>query len=231
MEEIINAFQKLFASMALTSDDILNIFFSLLLACLIALVISQVYKLTHKGVNYELSFMTSLVLLAPIVAIVMMLIRGNLVLSLGLVGSLSIIRFRTPIKDTRDMVYLFWSIAVGLGSGTYNWILVILSSIFLVVVIFLLYLIKYGRSQNSDFILVVSGVSDYSSAAIIEIVHKFTKESKIRSQKINDELWEVIFEMRFSDPKMPMDQVVKELKAVQGVVNVSLLAPQLALPV
>ena len=69
--------------------------------------------------------MASLVLFAPLITIVMLYIRGDLVLSLGLIGSLSIIRFRTAIKDTRDMVFLFWVIAVGLGAGTYNWGIVI----------------------------------------------------------------------------------------------------------
>lgn len=231
MDKIINIIRQAFASMAMTSEEVFNIFFSLLLAFLIALVVSQVYKMTHRGVNYESTFMTSLVLLAPIVAVVMMFIGGNLVLSLGLVGSLSIIRFRTPIKDTRDMVFLFWSIAVGLGAGTYSWGLVTLSSAFLVAVIFILHLIKYGRSQNNDFILVVSGTSDNDGDKLIEIIRKYTKESKIRSQRISDDMWEIIFELRFSDERKILDSLVKELKAVSGVGNVSLLAPQLALPV
>lgn len=231
MDKIINIIRQAFASMAMTSEDIFNIFFSLLLAFLIALVISLVYKMTHKGVNYELTFMTSLVLLSPIVAVVMMFIRGNLVLSLGLVGSLAIIRFRTPIKDTRDMIFLFWSIAVGLGAGTYNWGMVTLFSAFMVAVILLLYLLKFGRSQNNDFILVVSGSDENDTDELIEIIRKYTKESRVRSQKISDDMWEIIFELRFIDERKILDTLVKELKAVQGVGNVSLLAPQLALPV
>jgi hypothetical protein len=231
MEKIINIIRQAFAGMAMTSEDVFIIFFSLLLAFVIALVISQIYKMTHRGVNYELSFMTSLVLLAPIVAVVMMFIRGNLVVSLGLVGSLAIIRFRTPIKDTRDMIFLFWSIAAGLGAGTYNWGIVTLFSVFMVVVIFFLHLFKYGRSQNNDYILVVSGNSDYDSDLLIDIVRKYTKDSKIRSQKIGDDIWEMIFELQLDDGKRDVDLIVKELKSVQGVGNVSLLAPQLALPV
>jgi hypothetical protein len=231
MEKIINIIRQAFAGMAMTSEDVFIIFFSLLLAFVIALVISQIYKMTHRGVNYELSFMTSLVLLAPIVAVVMMFIRGNLVVSLGLVGSLAIIRFRTPIKDTRDMIFLFWSIAAGLGAGTYNWGIVTLFSVFMVVVIFFLHLFKYGRSQNNDYILVVSGNSDYDSDLLIDIVRKYTKDSKIRSQKIGDDIWEMIFELQLENGKRDVDLIVKELKSVQGVGNVSLLAPQLALPV
>jgi hypothetical protein len=138
-DEIITIIQRAFASMALTSEDIFNIIFSLIVSIIIGVVISQTYKLTHRGVNYESTFMTSLVMLAPIVAVVMFFIQGNLVLSLGLVGSLSIIRFRTPIKDTRDMVYLFWVIAVGLGAGTYHWGIVIISSLAILALIVILY--------------------------------------------------------------------------------------------
>ena len=83
---------------------------SLLLSILISLGIAMLYRGTHRGLNYEHSFVNTLVLLAPIVTLVMLFIRGDLVLSLGLVGSLSIIRFRTPIKDSRDMVYIFGSL-------------------------------------------------------------------------------------------------------------------------
>jgi hypothetical protein len=230
-DEILNTAQKAFASMALTSDDIFNITFSMLIAVVIGIIISQVYRLTHRGVNYELTFMTSLIILAPIVALVMLFIRGNLVLSLGLVGSLSIIRFRTPIKDTRDMVYLFWVIAVGLGAGTFNWSMVALASFIILIVIFVLYLIKYGRSQNQDYILVVSGTSDYDQEPIREIIQKYTSDAKMRSQVINEELWEVVYELHLGDTREPLDNLLKSLKEINSIGSVSLLAPQLALPV
>ena len=150
MIEIINEF--LIDSHVLTDTLI-----SLILATTIAAMISQLYKYTHRGMNYEHTFMFSLILLAPIVALVMFNIRGDLVLSLGLIGSLSIIRFRTAIKDIRDMVFIFWVIAVGLGSGTYNWSVVLISSVFITIIVFLLYVIRYGYIQNKDFILSISG--------------------------------------------------------------------------
>lgn len=229
--EIVNTAQKAFASTALTSDDIFNLVFSLFVATIIGIIVSQVYRLTHRGVNYELTFMTSLVILAPIVALVMLFIRGNLVLSLGLVGSLSIIRFRTPIKDTRDMVYLFWVIAVGLGAGTFNWIMVTLASIIILIVIFVLYMIKYGRSQNHDYVLVVSGTSDYDQDPIKAIINQYSTDSLVRSQTINEELWEIVYELHLGDSKGSIDDMLKALKQIEMISNVSLLAPQLALPV
>lgn len=231
VDQLTNTIQKAFASMALTSDDIFNIVFSLFVAAVIGVVISQVYKLTHRGVNYELTFMTSLVMLAPIVALVMLFIGGNLVLSLGLVGSLSIIRFRTPIKDTRDMVYLFWVIAVGLGAGTFNWPMVALASLIILLIIFILYLVKYGRSQNHDYVLVVSGITEFDQAPIRAIINRYTPDAVMRSQVINEELWEIVYELHFGEIREPVDDLLREIKQLEAVTNVSLLAPQLALPV
>ena len=187
-QDIMQIIREAFQSIALTSDDIFNILFSLLVATILGVVISMIYRLTHRGVNYEMTFMTSLVLITPIVAMVMFFIRGNLVLSLGLVGSLAIIRFRTPIKDTRDMVYLFWSIAVGLGAGTFNWAVVVLSSLFILVVAVVLYAIKYGRGQSHDYVLVVSGGKAMAQEQIREIIQRYAMDSKIRSQSTNNEM-------------------------------------------
>ena len=89
--------EKVFSRFIITGQDITDVMFSVLLAAVMGLAISRIYKWTHRGLNYEHTFMATLVLLAPIVSVVMLYIRGDLVLSLGLIGSLSIIRFRTPI--------------------------------------------------------------------------------------------------------------------------------------
>ena len=150
MNEFIN---KIFFN----GPDLIDVLFSLGLATVLGMLISQLYKGTHRGLNYEHTFMASLVLLAPIVTLVMLYIRGDLVLSLGLIGSLSIVRFRTAVKDTRDMIFLFWVIAVGLGAGTYNWSVVLVSTLFIMVIVFFLYYIRYGYSENKDFVLSFSG--------------------------------------------------------------------------
>jgi hypothetical protein len=229
-DEIITIIQRAFASMALTSEDIFNIIFSLIVSIIIGLVISQTYKLTHRGVNYESTFMTSLVMLAPIVAVVMFFIQGNLVLSLGLVGSLSIIRFRTPIKDTRDMVYLFWVIAVGLGAGTYHWGIVIISSLAILALIVILYFLNYGQSQNHDYILIISGGNQLEQEAIKSVLNQYTTNPKMRSQTINKDSWEVVYELHLAKIDPFVDKLLKDLNNIESINNVSLLAPQLALP-
>jgi hypothetical protein len=221
----------LWNNLILSGPDLVDVFFSISLAAVIGALISQLYKNTHRGLNYEHTFMATLVLLAPIVTVVMLYIRGDLVLSLGLIGSLSIIRFRTPIKDTRDMVFLFWVIAVGLGSGTYNWGVVVLSSFFLMILVAILYYIRYGTSQNSDFVLVVSGNMPYEGDQPLNIIKRYTVDARVRSHEVTQDNWEIVYELRFQKLAERQDEkVIAELQALPGVQRVSLLAPQLALP-
>ena len=218
--------------LSISGRNMFEIIFSLFLAITISIVISQIYKYTHRGLSFELSFMTTLVLLSPIVSVVMLFIRGDLVLSLGLIGSLSIIRFRTPIKDTRDMVFLFWVIAVGLGCGTYNWSVVVISSIIISLVVILFHIIRYGQSYNVDYVLVVGGNSKYNTKKIYEVINTHTQEITIRSHETEGSHWEIVCEVRFTKlSESSTDSLIDSLKDLEGVNKVSLLAPQISLPV
>jgi hypothetical protein len=232
LDALLLFFRRLANLIGFENLDLASILFSLFLAIAVSFVISQIYKYTHRGLNYELAFMSTLVLLAPIVSVVMLFIRGDLVLSLGLIGSLSIIRFRTPIKDTRDMVFLFWVIAVGLGCGTYNWSVVIISTIVISITMFLLHFIKYGQSRGTDYVLIVTGSLALNSNQIGKVLKRYAKESRIRSQEAEEDFWEIIFEVQLIDlTQEKTGELFGEIKAIEGVSKVSLLAPQIALPV
>ena len=215
----------------LSGPDLSDALISLGLASFMGLLISQLYRYTHRGLNYEHTFMAALVLMAPIVAVVMLYIRGDLVLSLGLIGSLSIVRFRTAIKDTRDMVFIFWVIAVGLGSGTYNWGVVVISSFFVMVLVALLYFVRYGHTLNSDYVLVVTGKAPFQSGRAREVIQRASTEARLRSFEVQDDRFEMVFELHLSEEaSRETDGLIAELKALPGVAEVSLMAPQLALP-
>lgn len=232
LDRLLNELRNLIAGSALTSEDLLNILFSLLLAIVISFIISQIYKSTHYGMNYEQSFMIALVLLGPIVAAVMLFIQGSLVISLALVGSLSIVRFRTPIKDSLDMIFLFWVCAVGIGAGTYNWTVVVIFSLILLIAIAILQFVKYGHSHNRYFVLVITGNRSYPVEEVERIIKKFTSDARIRSHEVENQNWEVIFEVRFVDlAGTESRQFINELQGLTDVQKISLLAPQLALPV
>ncbi len=224
MNELIN-------KLIFSGPDLLDVLIALCVSTGLGIIISQLYRSTHRGMNYESTFMSSLVLMAPIVTLVMLYVRGDLVLSLGLIGSLSIVRFRTAIKDTRDMIFIFWVIAIGLGSGTYNWSVVLLSSLFIMIVVYILYFVRYGQTENRDFILSLSGPLPHPGQKAAEIIARHTLNARLRSYEVQDDRWETIYELRFLEiTAVPAEGMVKELKGVPEIENVSLLAPQLSLP-
>lgn len=223
--------EYLFDIILITDQTIVSFILSMILAVLLGLSIALVYRYTHKGLNYESSFLSTLVILGPIVTLVMFLIKGDLVLSLGLVGSLSIIRFRTPIKDTRDMVFLFWSIAIGLGVGTLNWTLSILATIILGLLISVFYLVKYGRQTHNEYILIVSGKDKLNDEIIYAVNQEATVSIQLRSTETKGEFFEDVYELRFEAAALPIvKNMVEHLRKETNIEKVSLLSPQLALP-
>lgn len=95
--------------------------------------------------------------MGPIIALIITVIGNNIALSIGLGGSLSIIRFRTVIKDSRDLIFLLWGIAVGLGAGTENWVPISVASAALGMTIVFVHMVKYGQNDRRELVLVVSG--------------------------------------------------------------------------
>jgi hypothetical protein len=214
-----------------SGEQAVTLFVSVTTAFALGLAVAFLYKATHRGLSYEQSFLSTLVLLAPIVSLVMLFIQGDLVLSLGLVGSLSIIRFRTPIKDTRDMVFLFWVIAVGLGCGTKNWSSALIATVLLSIVVSFLYVLEYGRPRHADFVLVVSGTAPFLVEASEEVIRRRTTSFRVRSHEVQGDQWEKVFEVRFSKAQeAELEHLIRDVQDLQGVSKVSLLAPQLSLP-
>ncbi len=205
-------------------------FFSIILSLLLGLFISYFYKKTHYSYNFEDSFLTTLVVLPAIVTLVMFYIQGDLVLSLGLVGSLSIIRFRTPIKDTRDMIFLFLSIAIGLGCGTYNGFYSIIAVLILSITFTILKVANYGKKYHSDYILIIQGNKEVTNK-INNILEKHKLSLFLRSHDLNEDFWELVYEFRVN-PKIKFEyaNLITEIKNIKGIEKVSLLTPQLPLP-
>jgi uncharacterized membrane protein YhiD involved in acid resistance len=130
-----------------------DILMNLSLAILLGMFISSVYKFTHKGVSYSQSFMMTIVFVTIIVAMVMMVIGNNIARAFSLVGALSIIRFRTVVKDTKDTAFIFLALAAGMGAGTASYFLAIAGTVITSVVAYTLYVTNYGSIFSSEFIL------------------------------------------------------------------------------
>jgi uncharacterized membrane protein YhiD involved in acid resistance len=149
------------------------------LAALLGGIVAIVYKQTHKGLSYSQSFTQTILLVAVVVAIVMMVIGSSLARAFALVGALSIIRFRTVIKDTRDMAFVFAGLAVGMAAGTSNYFLAGIATVFLFVISWGLYSTNFGALYKSEFILRFLFDQAHDSRAYVEKIHELAKRSSL----------------------------------------------------
>ena len=131
-----------------------TVFLVLLVAFLVSLIIFITYKHTYTGVLYNPRFNVSLIMITMITTIVMVVIGSNISVSLGMVGALSIIRFRTAVKDPRDTAFIFWGVVSGLACGTQNYTIVIVGSMVLCAILFIF---KSISTSSNKYVLVVKG--------------------------------------------------------------------------
>lgn len=195
-----------------------GILITLFFACLLALYLYFVYRLITRKTFYSKNFNISLVALAIITTAIILTIQSSIVISLGMVGALSIVRFRTAVKEPLDLVFLFWSISLGIICGAGLIKLAILVSLLLTVVILFLDGMPMGKSP---MILVVnSAMAKHQSSAIQDIVKKYSKYYKIKSRNISAGSLDMVIEVRPSDE----EELLNEISALKNIQSVSLLA-------
>ena len=149
------------------------------LAFALGIFISTIYKITHKGLSYSQSFMLTIVFVTLIVSMVIMVIGNNLARAFALVGALSIIRFRTVIKDTKDTAYIFLGLAAGMAAGTSSYFLAIAGSSIIALVALGLHFTNYGSFYKSEFILRFRTVSDDQEPKYSSIINELAKTSNL----------------------------------------------------
>ena len=176
----------------LSTADILLAFSMSLLTSLMVFVI---YEKTYAGVLYQKSFAKSLVLLSMITTMVIMTISGNLILSLGMVGALSVIRFRTAVKEPLDIIFMFWSIALGLANGVAFFKLSILGTILIGLVA---YVMNKMRISHPPYVLILDLDLKYEKD-LIGILKNHTKSYQIKTRTVNDSRAEITAEIRLAD--------------------------------
>lgn len=130
-----------------------EIFLSLLVAIISAIIINIVYKKTYTGVSYTKSFSLSIILLSMVTSLVIKTVNSNLSLSLGMVGALSIVRFRTAVKDTIDTIFMFWAITIGIMSGAGLYLATILSTLIIGLGYFIYYSYQTKRKGKVLFVI------------------------------------------------------------------------------
>lgn len=198
----------------------LQILLSLLLTLLIGLFIYFVYRKTYSGVLYSKNFNLTLVMTALIVDAIMMGISGNIILSLGLVGALSIVRFRTAVKDPKDTAFLFWAITVGVINGVAYYELAVIASIFIAGVLFFSTRIAdYERS----YVMILSYKGDLFPK-ISSVVEKRFGKFTVRSDSRDGTVTEKVIEVKNHNDEADTDKALAKIRKIQGVEKCVFLA-------
>ena len=215
------SFQDIFKSSFLenvTEFSLLDTCIGLAVALLVGLFIFMIYKKTLTGVLYSDGFALTLVGLSLVTTLVIMAVTSNVVLSLGLVGALSIVRFRTAIKEPVEIVFLFWSLAVGIVIGAGMIPLAIIGSV-IIGVILLLFANRKIRKQ--PYILVVSCKDEAAEQRITEILAKVVEYYTVKSKTVNAAGIEFTAELRTKDAETAFVNRITELEGVGNATLVS----------
>jgi len=219
--EILN-FDDIFKSSILektSSFSITDSVIGLLASFLIGLLIFYVYKKTFSGVIYSHTFNISLIIMSMATALIIIGISSNVMLSLGMVGALSIVRFRTPIKDPMDIVYLFWAIVSGILCGAGFIPLVIIGSILIGAV-----LILFGNriKVENPYLLVVRYDETSIEKTMEHVISEHVKKHSIKSKSVmpgND--FEVTYEIRVKENDMSFINNISNIDGVKSAIMLS----------
>lgn len=205
----------------------LDVTLNLLVALGLSLAVTVVYRKTHSGLSYSRSFNVTLIAVTMTITMIMMIIGNYWVLSLGLVGALSVIRFRSAIKDPKDIAYLFLCIAIGLACSTGNYIISVLGTAIIGGTLYALHLLRFGGPAQSGYCLTVClDESKTTAIALLELLSAIHVEAQFRSYaRLSDQLGEYVYTLDLGD-NAESDLIAKLNAELPGITNVSLLAPE-----
>ncbi|MBO6149196.1 MAG: DUF4956 domain-containing protein [Lachnospiraceae bacterium] len=201
-----------------TSISILDMGLSLLLAFGLGLFIFLIYKKTYSGVMYSSSFGVTLVALTMITTLVILAVTSNVVLSLGMVGALSIVRFRTAIKEPLDIAFLFWAIAAGIVLAAGMIPLAVFGSVFIGIIL----LIFANRKESvNPYIVVVHCNGHESEKKAVDYLSKETKRVVVKSKTVSKGSVELTTEVRLKDENTDFVNALSDMDGVADAVLVS----------
>ncbi|MEX1375994.1 MAG: DUF4956 domain-containing protein [Eubacteriales bacterium] len=195
-----------------------EIAYTLLISLGLSLIIFFVYKLSYQGVMYSKMFNISLIGLSLITSGIILAISKNMLLSLGMVGALSIVRFRTAIKDPIDIIYMYWAIAVGIiVGGSFILLAVVVTAIVAIV----LFTFSKMQLSNQLYLLVVEFDKNFNEDIIYKNVYKYCRKYSLKSKTSGDTTYEITLEIRSN---YDVSKLVNYIDSLKGVEKTALLS-------
>lgn len=218
MSQIIDFFRMTFESELQTTMSLDRVAIGLLVSFFLALYVLFVYRITYQGVAFSKSFAFSILLLSMVTSVVIMTVTTNLALSLGMVGALSIVRFRTAVKDPVDTVFMFWAIAVGIMAGAGLVYISIITNLGLGALYLLLFFIT-KKISSAPYLVVVRYRADCKEE--VELALRSFAKLKVKSKIVREGTVELCLETKLTPKLFPL---VEELEKLEGVMDASAIS-------
>lgn len=196
--------------------DFVTIVMCMVITVLVAMYIFMVYRMMNRKAFYNRNFNLSLIALAVITAAVILTIQSNIVISLGMVGALSIVRFRTAVKDPMDLVFLFWSISAGIICGAGFAVVAVVASVVITVIILLCDRIPVGTAA---VILLVNSTDYKTESRIMEVVERHCESSNVKARNLTKDKLNMAIEVRTGEG----GKLVEQLMELESVTSASLV--------
>ncbi|OGY50241.1 MAG: hypothetical protein A3J65_04390 [Candidatus Buchananbacteria bacterium RIFCSPHIGHO2_02_FULL_45_11b] len=198
---------------------------NLIAAFLLSLLIAIVYKKTHKGLSYSQTFVLTLIITGMVIAAVMMVIGNNIATAFGVFGAFSLLRFRSAVKDLKDMGFLFLVLAVGMAVGTNNHIIALLTTIIVLSIILILTRINFGSIRKFDYILTfILDTRQAEENSYKSIFLKYLKSNSILNIKTKEDgqVLQLSFSIKFVS-ESDLEIFINKLENLTGVSEVNLI--------
>jgi uncharacterized membrane protein YhiD involved in acid resistance len=200
------------------------VLFNLILASSICLVIALVHKKTHSGLSYSSSFFATIVLVGVIATVILIVVQNNIYGALGILGAFALIRFRTIIKETRDIAFVFFSLAEGVAVGLNHYAVAIISTPLICILAYLLYKFNLGSVSGSKFILITSSASPLNEASFRgELKQRNLTIALLNSKKLHDGAFEYVFSVQAKDMTL-VDKAINELSQPHSITKHDLIS-------
>ncbi len=194
-----------------SSFSILDVVIAMAVSFALGLFIYIVYKKTFRGVMYSTSFGVSLLAMTLITTLIILAVTSNVILSLGMVGALSIVRFRTAVKEPLDIAFLFWAISAGIVTGAGLIPLAVIGSIIIGIV---LVIFVNRKTNDTPYIAIISCTGDAAEEKVMEILKANTKKQLVKSKTVTPNGIEITVEVKLSEGSTKVCNILAETEGV-----------------
>jgi len=202
---------------------VLDVFTNLIVALVCGIIIALVYRFIYKGPSYSVTYVNSLVLLTLITSVVMLVIGNNLARAFGLVGAMSIIRFRTAVRDVQDIIFIFFALAIGMASGVGLHVIALTSTIVISLITIVLVTFNFGAPRKREYLIQVSYISDKENEKQIDsMLRKHCKKVRLVNLKnLGEDNVEAFYQVSYRR-KEKSSELLRELNEFDQIQHVNL---------